>query len=99
MKSNIKRGDTGYVFGAGIHTSQLLAFSTLEKIFKIKGIIDNSPTKWGKKFGKFDCFKLENINLCENDKIIISSYASENEIYKGLSQNIKNEIICLYKDR
>ena len=99
LKSNIKRGDTGYVFGAGIHTSQLLAFSTLEKIFKIKGIIDNSPTKWGKKFGKFDCFKLENINLCENDKIIISSYASENEIYKGLSQNIKNEIICLYKDR
>jgi len=99
LKSKIEKGDTGYIFGAGIHTSQLLAFSRLEEIFKIKGIIDNSPTKWGKKFGKLDCYKLEEVNLCKNDKIIISSYASEDEIYKPLSQNIENEIICLYKDR
>ena len=96
LASRIQKGDAGYIFGAGAHTSQLLAFTEIKDLFSIKGILDNSPTKWGKKIGRYPCFDLEKIHLDRNDKIIISSYASENEIYKNLSKKLKNEIVCLY---
>ena len=47
----------------------------------------------GQKVWQIRLLQIEEVNI-GNDKIIISSYASEDEIYKPLSQNIENETLA-----
>ena len=99
--AKISKGQKAYIYGAGIHTSQLLAFTNIRTELEITGLLDSSPTKWGKSLGRWQCFNPDSINIHSDDMIIISSYASEMEIYSYLvKRNMnKNQIICLYNDQ
>ena len=64
----------------------------------VKGLLDSSPTKWGKQFGDLKCYSPDTVDLKAGDTIIISSYASEKEIYESLEKyrRIGVTIIRLY---
>jgi len=98
IKDRVIRGSSVYIYGAGIHTSQLLAFTDLKQYLNILGLLDSSPTKWEKKIGSLTCYKKNAVDFKESDTIIISSFGSENEIYKSLTPLIQNgiNIIKLY---
>jgi len=98
VKKQLKKGTFCYVWGAGIHTSQLFAFTDLNKYLIVKGLLDSSPTKWGKQFGDLKCYSPDTVDLKAGDTIIISSYASEKEIYESLEKyrRIGVTIIRLY---
>lgn len=74
-----------YLWGAGIHTSQLVANTDLLKRYTVKALTDTSALKWGLKQGDWTCLSPDDIDWQEGDKVIISSYASEPEIYNALS--------------
>lgn len=86
LKKELKKEKAIYIWGAGIHTSQLFAFTDIKKHFTIKGLLDSSNTKQGKRFGNFMCYSPGKANLRKGDTIIISSYASESEIYENLKK-------------
>jgi SAM-dependent methyltransferase len=97
VKGKLKKGTGVYVWGAGIHTSQLFASTDLAAYLSIKGLIDSSPTKWGKMFGDNMCFAPDTVSFKQGDAIVISSYASEDEIYEGLSGfREKGVVVRLY---
>ena len=98
IQSNIGEGSEIYIYGGGIHTSQLLANTPLKEYASILNIVDSSPTKWGKSFGRYTCIRPEEISDSAN-AIVISSKVSEEEIFNFLqshpcSENLK--IIKLY---
>ena len=84
IRQKIRYETATYVWGAGIHTSQLFANTDLREYLKIKGLIDSSPTKWGKNLGSMTCYSPDKVILDKGDVILISSYASEQEIYDSL---------------
>ena len=100
IKRDLKKGTEAYIWGAGIHTSQLLASTALRSYLSIKGLLDSSPTKWGKKLGTFTCLRPDDVVLRKGDVIIISSYASEGEIYEGLKEYRRRGVVVkrLYGD-
>lgn len=86
-----------YIWGAGIHTTQLLANTKIENFLTIEGVIDSSITKHNKKLGKYTIKNPEK-DILENYTIIISSYASEREIYEYIKTNFNyKKIILLYE--
>ena len=95
VKKQLKKSTPVYIWGAGIHTSQLFAFTDLKKYLTIKGLLDSSPTKRGKQFGDLKCYSADTVNLKVGDVIIISSYASEDEIYKSLEKYRRKGVITL----
>jgi len=84
LKQKVECGTAVYIWGAGIHTSQLLANTELKSYLQIKGLLDSSPTKWGRNFGSMTCYSPDNGSLKKGDTVLISSYASEQEIYDSL---------------
>lgn len=98
IKNMVAKGSIVYIYGAGIHTSQLLAFTDLKENLNILGLLDSSPTKWGKKLGDLKCHNPQTIHFNKGDIIIISSFASENEIYESLVQSRQDgiKVIRLY---
>jgi len=84
LKQKIKYGTAVYIWGAGIHTSQLLANTDLKSYLQIKGLLDSSPTKWGNNLGDIICYSPDDVDIKKGDVILISSYASEQEIYDSL---------------
>jgi len=82
------------IWGAGIHTSQLLSTTTLSKM-NLVCIFDNDPQKHGEKLAGVKVIPFTDISHQEKqvvDAVIISSKASENEIYKQLSYLEKSGI-------
>jgi hypothetical protein len=92
IREKIKKGTSTYIYGAGIHTSQLLAFTDLKEYLNILGLLDSSLTKWGTQIGIFNCYNINEITIKKDDIILISSYASENEIYKSLITSLPKDI-------
>ncbi len=86
LKQKIEYGTAVYIWGAGIHTSQLLANTDLKSYLQIQGLLDSSPTKWGINLGSMTCYSLDNVSFKKGDVILISSYASEQEIYDSLEE-------------
>lgn len=88
-----------YIYGAGLHTSQLLANTCIGDVLNISGYLDSSPTKWNKSLAGKKCSAFEDIDYQE-EYILISSYASENVIYKYLVEKFKvnrEKIVRIYK--
>ncbi|MBN2526716.1 MAG: methyltransferase domain-containing protein [Deltaproteobacteria bacterium] len=73
-----------YIWGAGIHTSQLVANTNLLEKYTITGLTDGSSLKWGLKQGDWMCERPDAISWQPGDRLIISSYASEKEIFDAL---------------
>ena len=74
-----------FLWGAGIHTSQLIANTNLLNVCKISAITDSSNLKWGVQQGDWICKNPNCINWKRGDVILISSYASEKEIHDELA--------------
>ena len=82
--AQLQQAQNRYIWGAGIHTSQLLANTRLLEQYHIKGLVDSSSLKWGLRQGDWLCQAPDSIHWQNGDTIIISSYASEKEIYDAL---------------
>ena len=83
IKSELDIGSTVYIYGAGIHTSQLFANTQIEDYLNIVGLLDSAPKLWGSKFGPYVCINPQEASR-NVEAIIISSFASEIEIYEYL---------------
>ena len=96
VRKTIPDGEKVYIYGAGLHTTQLLANTDIEQHVEIVGLLDSSPTKWGKRIGDYECNRPNTV--CEGIKyIVISSYASEDEIYEFLVAGYDDlKIVKLY---
>ncbi|MDF0532940.1 methyltransferase domain-containing protein [Shewanella sp. A32] len=73
-----------YLWGAGIHTSQLVANTNLLEKVIITGLTDTSELKWGLKQGNWHCVPPDAVEWQQGDAVLISSYASEKEIFDAL---------------
>ena len=86
------------IWGAGNHTSRLLAMTSLSKKNIVK-IYDSDIKKQGHKLlGKEICqFNINDFEKDNVEKILISSYASQNVILKSMEkEDIIKKIITLY---
>jgi SAM-dependent methyltransferase len=81
----IDEGTEVHIWGAGIHTSQLLAFTGLQERLSIQGLIDSAPLKWGTTLGRHKCVSPQDVDLSEGTTVILSSFAAEAEIYDSLA--------------
>jgi SAM-dependent methyltransferase len=88
IKEQLKKDTKVYIWGAGLHTTQLLANTEIKKHLKIQGIVDSSITKHGKKIGKYTISKPSNA-LLKNSIVVVSSYASEDEIARKIQSSYK----------
>lgn len=84
-----------FVWGSGIHTSKLHFYTKLFDDFKISGIIDSDSQKHGLNFFNIEISDPKKIKFIANDQIIISSYASENEIYDSIKDLQNNGVTVL----
>ncbi|WP_225071657.1 class I SAM-dependent methyltransferase [Desulfuromonas sp. CSMB_57] len=98
LLKNIKIGSDIFLWGAGIHTSQLLCNTDIKKNYNIRYMLDNSETKWGKEIANIECRK-PSLNIFKNgDIVVISTRASEEEVYQALYNQYGDtiELIKLY---
>lgn len=95
LKEKVTEGTEVYIWGAGFHTSNLFSFTDLKDYLSVRGLIDSSPTKKGKKMGDLICYSPFDINLEKGDIIIISSLGSEQEIYNDLAPYRKRGITVI----
>jgi len=84
IKKGLLEADRVYLWGAGIHTSQLVANTDLLEHTTVTGLTDTSSMKWGIRQGDWWCESPDSIDWRPGDAVIISSYASEKEIYDSL---------------
>ena len=92
IHESIQKDGRVYIYGAGIHTSQLLANTDLEEYLEIISILDSSPTKWGCKIGEYLCVNPKEVND-KVDAVIISSYSSEDEIYDSIKDQYDHALV------
>lgn len=100
VKRRLKQGTEVYIWGAGVHTTQIFARTDLKGYLKVRGLLDSSPERWGKYLGDLMCFNSGELDLGEGDTIIISSYASEQEIYDALTPLRERgvDVVRLYEE-
>lgn len=98
LNNNLKKNEEVYIWGAGIHTSMLLSNTNLLTFCKIVGILDSSKTKWNKNLGDVKIIE-PTVEKLRDSVVVISSYVSEEEIYKYINLKFKcKKIIKLYKE-
>jgi len=95
MAKSLKGTGRIFLWGAGIHTCQLIANTNLLQQFTIEGLVDSSSLKWGVRQGDWICCNPDNIHWQPGDKVIISSYASEKEIYDALHWLREKQVLTL----
>ncbi|RJP85539.1 MAG: methyltransferase domain-containing protein [Desulfobacteraceae bacterium] len=93
---NVKRGKLG-IWAAGLHTSQLLSMTTLSNE-PIVCVFDNDPKKHGKRINGVEIIGYVDPESTAKlvDAIVISSKASENEIYNQI-EHLQKYGISVYK--
>ncbi|WP_017752681.1 DUF707 domain-containing protein [Clostridium tyrobutyricum] len=83
------------IYGTGKHTEKMI--SCYKKIFKDKNNVkiyyfDSDPNKWNKNFLDSIILNPNKINNLNLDKIVISSFSYQDEIYKKLKLLVNNKI-------
>ncbi len=97
IKDAVPQGSRAYIYGAGVHTTQLLANTDIEKHLNIVNILDSSPTKWGCYLGEHLCQNPNDVDHENIDVVVISSFNSENEIADAISDQFGHaKILKLY---
>ncbi|MDP2718956.1 MAG: hypothetical protein Q8P44_03880 [Dehalococcoidia bacterium] len=71
------------IWGAGIHTSQLLARTPVLDLCHAEAIVDSDPQKWGKTISGIPVSSPADIRPSSDLYIVISTFASEGEVYKA----------------
>jgi len=84
IKPDLEQSGRLFLWGAGIHTSQLVANTNLIQNFPVYGLLDTSSLKWGVRQGEWICTDPATVTWQTGDKVIISSFASEKEIFDAL---------------
>lgn len=98
--ASIPSGSKIYVWGAGVHTAQLLANTHIMDNFKIEFLVDSSKTKWGQNIHDIQCIPPAEVDIHAIDTILISTCASENEVYSDLLEKYGDQVklVRLYND-
>jgi SAM-dependent methyltransferase len=96
ITKNTKRGRLG-IWGAGIHTSQLLSMTTLSSE-PVACVFDNDSKKQGKRINGVEIIGFAKPERAAElvDSIVISSKASETEIYNQI-KHLQEYGISVYK--
>ncbi len=90
------------VWGAGIHTSQLLARTGLARRARVEGIVDSDPQKWGQRVGPHPVVSPDRVDYADPRlTIVISTRASEDEVYRTIVERpaCKARVVRLYADQ
>ncbi|WP_350976662.1 class I SAM-dependent methyltransferase [Shewanella sp. AC34-MNA-CIBAN-0136] len=97
--NQIKSSMPTYIYGGGVHTSQLLSMTNVIKNINISNVIDESETKQGKMVFGIEIKPPSIILLIKtNSNIIISSRAFELDILKSIKETRSDlNIITLYQ--
>ena len=95
LQNELSNAQHIYLWGAGIHTSQLVANTDLIIKYQIHGLTDGSSLKWGLQQGDWICRRPDDIDWQDGDRLIISSYASEKEIYDALGWLRQKGVVTL----
>jgi SAM-dependent methyltransferase len=88
-----------FIWGAGVHTAQLLDRTPLLKQAQIVGIIDRDDQKWGRtQAGRPIISPDEFLNGRGSEKVVISSFNAEGEIALALRKSgiAEQRIVRLY---
>lgn len=88
-----------YVWGAGVHTAQLLDRTPLLKHAQVKAIVDRDSQKWGLEQAGCTIISPDGLfAACGDEPIVISSFAAEAEIAGALSNAgiAQDRIVRLY---
>ena len=85
VRAALAPGTPTWIWGGGVHTSQLLASTDLERYVRIEGLLDSAPAKWGSRLGPYTCREPATVELGRGDAVVISSRASEREIWSALA--------------
>jgi len=73
------------IWGAGVHTSRLLAETPLARNATVKMIVDRDAQKWGRRQGPYPiCAPSELRTGSDGPTVVVSSYAYESQIKDGL---------------
>lgn len=80
----LPRGRRAYVWGAGIHSSQLFAATDIEAHLDIAGLLDTAESRQGGTFGPHPVLDPARVALGPDDAVVISSRAAEAEIWEAL---------------
>lgn len=75
--------DRVVLYGAGVHTELLFQLADFTKMH-IVGIVDQDITKVGHKLAGYQIYPVHSIQTLAPTRIIISSYAYQEEIYRNL---------------
>ncbi|MHA6481270.1 glycosyltransferase [Paenibacillus sp. strain BS8-2] len=85
-----------YIYGAGLHTKELLTQCPTLHMF-VKGIIDSNSSMWGKLFmNNFSILSIDEANT--ETPILISSATFEREIFSQLKEKVNNRLITIYNN-
>ncbi|MFT5048766.1 MAG: hypothetical protein ACI8QZ_000153 [Chlamydiales bacterium] len=85
VKAALEPGARAWLWGAGIHSSQMLAYTELDSHLDIQGLLDSSPIRHGQKFGAYGIHNPMSTDLRDGAAIVISSHAAETEIWNALA--------------
>jgi hypothetical protein len=80
-----------YIYGSGIHTSQLLGNTNIQDQINLKGFFDTSESKQGKALLDLIILKPELEVLEPGTNVLISSFASEKFIYEFIL-SVRNDL-------
>lgn len=87
----INENKNTFIYGGGIHTSQLLSNTNISQLHPIAGIIDSSSSKWDKKIGDLTINPPAIMdNFTTGTNVIISSAFSESNIYQFVKDKNPN---------
>lgn len=76
---------SAYIWGAGVHTAQLLHWTGIGARVDIRGIVDRDPQKWGLQQGDHPVISPDMFFADRGQRpIIVSSYFAEREIAASL---------------
>ena len=73
------------LWGAGIHTSQLLAKTPILDFCGIEKIVDSDQQKWGETIAGIPVSSPADIQPSPDVVIVMSTFASEGEVYEATS--------------
>lgn len=97
--NKLKRDVGSYIYGAGIHTSQMLSNTSIEANVELSGVINSTPRKKGKEIAGQEVQQPAVLDeLPSHTNVIISSAASETYIFEAIMKRRSDlTLITLYQ--
>ncbi len=85
LREEIREPKRLFLFGGGVFASQLLANVEHPAFDSLAGILDSSEQRWGSTLGTHLVLSPAKASLKDGDCVVISSFASELEIWNALA--------------